>query len=54
MDFKRSNQKESDEVAKFLMKWAKANPGKDAKWIIKDGMKKLSEDEQKRILGLLD
>jgi len=47
-------KKNPDEVAKFLMKWAKANPGKDAKWIIKDGMKKLSNDEQKRILGLLD
>jgi len=37
------------EVAKFLMKWAKVNPGKDAKWIIKDGMKKLGNDEQKKI-----
>ena len=47
-------KKNLDEVAKFLIKWAKANPSKDAKWIIKDGMKKLSDDEQKRILGLLD
>lgn len=37
-----------------LDKWAKANPSKEAKWIIKDGMKKLSDDEQKKILELLD
>ncbi len=43
-----------DGVAKFLMKWAKANPSKDARWVIKDGMKKLSSNEQKEILGLLD
>jgi len=43
-----------NEVAKFLIKWAKANPGRDASWIIKDGMKKLSNDEQKKIWGLLD
>ena len=47
-------KKNLDEVAKFLMKWAKANPSKDAKWVIKDGMKKLSNNEQKKILGLLD
>ena len=43
-----------DEVTKFLIKWAKASPGKDMKWIIKDGLKKLSDNEQKKILGLLD
>jgi len=47
-------KKNPDEVAKFLMKWAKANPSKDVRWIIKDGMKKLSDDEQKKILELLD
>ena len=47
-------KKNPDEVAKFLMKWAKANPSKDVRWIIKEGMKKLSDDEQKKILGLLD
>ena len=47
-------KKNPDEVAKFLMKWAKANPSKDARWVIKDGMKKLSNNEQKKILGLLD
>ena len=47
-------KKNLDEVAKFLIKWAKANPSKDAKWVIKDGMKKLSNNEQKKILELLD
>ena len=42
-----------NEVVKFLMKWAKASPSKDTKWIIKDGLKKLSKNEQKRILELL-
>jgi hypothetical protein len=35
------------------MKWAKANPSKDAKWVIKDGMKKLRLNEQKDILKLI-
>jgi len=43
-----------DEVVKFLMKWVKASPSKDTKWIIKDGMKKLSIDKQKNILQLLN
>ncbi|MEW6041334.1 MAG: DNA alkylation repair protein [Elusimicrobiota bacterium] len=47
-------KKNPDEVAEFLMKWVKANPGKDARCIIKDGMKKLSNNEQKKILGLLE
>jgi len=47
-------KKNPDEVAKFLMKWAKASAGKDTKWIIKDGIKKLSTNEQKKILELLD
>jgi len=42
-----------DELAKFLMKWTKANPSKDAKWIIKDGMKKLRSNEQEEILKLI-
>jgi len=42
-------KKNPDEVAKFLMKWAKANPSKDAKWVIKDGMKKLRSNEQKEV-----
>jgi len=47
------NKKNPDEVAKFLMKWAKDNPSKDAKWIIKDGIKKLRSNEQKEILKLI-
>ena len=47
-------KKNPDEVANFLMKWAKASPGKNKKWIIKDGIKKLSNNEQKKILELLD
>lgn len=47
-------KKNPDEVAKFLTKWAKTNPNKDTKWTIKDGMKKLSNTEQKKILKLLD
>ncbi|MBI4645362.1 MAG: DNA alkylation repair protein [Bacteroidia bacterium] len=46
-------KKNPDEVAGFLTRWAKANPGKDAKWIIKDGMKKLRSDEKKEILKIL-
>lgn len=47
-------KKNPDEVAKFLMKWAGANPSKDTRWVIMDGMKKLSPNEQKGISGLLD
>jgi 3-methyladenine DNA glycosylase AlkD len=47
-------KKNPDEVAKFLTKFAKTNPNKDTKLIIKDGMKKLSNNEQKTILNLLD
>ncbi len=48
-----SKQNAAD-VAEFLVKWAKLNPSKDARWVIKDGMRKLSNDEQERILTLLD
>jgi 3-methyladenine DNA glycosylase AlkD len=47
-------KKNPDEVAKFLIKCAQVSPGKDARWVIKDGMKKLSNNEQKKILRLLD
>ena len=43
-----------DDVARFLERWARVNPGKDAKWVIKNGLKKLGSDEQNKILGLLD
>ncbi len=46
-------KKNPDEVAKFLTKWAKANPINNTKWIIKDGMKKLRSNEQKDILKLI-
>lgn len=42
-----------NEVSEFLVKWSKANPSKDARWIIENGMKKLSNDKQSKILGLL-
>ena len=42
-----------DHVAEFLTRWAKANPSKDTKWIINDGVKKLGSDKQKQILRLL-
>jgi len=38
-------KKNPDEVAEFLTRWAKANPGKDTRWIIKDGMKKLPKEK---------
>ncbi len=46
-------KKNLDEVARFLMKWAKANPSKDTTWIIKDGMKKLRSNKQEKILQLI-
>ncbi len=46
-------KKNPDEVTGFLTRWAKAKPGKDAIWIIKDGMKKLKSNEQKEILKLI-
>ena len=45
-------KKNPDEVAEFLTKWAKANPAKDTRWIIKEGVKKLNSNEQEKILGL--
>ena len=46
-------KKNPEEVAQFLIKWAKANQNKDTRWIIKDGMIKLNKDEQEKILGYL-
>ncbi|MFH1825003.1 MAG: DNA alkylation repair protein [Candidatus Firestonebacteria bacterium] len=45
--------KNSTQVSTFLTKWAKANPNKNTRWIIKNGMKKLSSNEQKEILKLI-
>ena len=38
-------KKNPDEVAEFLTRWAQANPGKDARGIIKEGMKKLPKEK---------
>jgi len=46
-------KKNADKVAEFITRWAKTNPNKDTRWIIKDGMKKLSNNEQEKILDLL-
>jgi 3-methyladenine DNA glycosylase AlkD len=47
-------KKNPDEVAKFLMKWTKANLSNAAKWVIKDGIKKLSGKKQKEMIKLLE
>ena len=44
-------KKNPDEVAEFLARWAKANPGKDTRWIIKDGTKKLPKE--KRLINFM-
>ena len=41
------------EVAGFLTRWAKANPSKDARWTIRDGMRKLPKERQIEILNAL-
>ena len=46
-------KKNPDDVAEFLTRWAKANPDKDARWIIKEGMTKLPEEKQAEILAIL-
>ena len=46
-------KKNPAEVAEFLTRWAKANPGKDARGVIKDGMKKLPKEKQIGILAIL-
>jgi len=46
-------KKNPEPIFEFLIKWAKTNPNKDTIWIIKDGMKKLDEKKQGKILGLL-
>lgn len=42
-----------DEVADYLIRWAKNDPNKDTKWIIKDGMKKLPQEKQDEIRDLI-
>lgn len=46
-------KKNPNNIMEFLTKWAKANPNKDTIWIIKDGIKKLTNQNQTRILELL-
>ena len=53
MGFERNNKEESRWVAEFLTRWAEAKPDKNARWIIKDGMKKLPKEMQTEILTLL-
>jgi len=47
-------KKNPDDAATFLTRWAKTNPGKNARWIIKDGMKKLPKETQHEILTAVD
>ena len=42
-----------EEIFTFLTKWAKSKPDKNTQWIIKDGMKKLSEEEQEKLKILI-
>ncbi len=46
-------KKNPDGGAEFLTRWAKANPDKDARWIIKDGITKLPEEKQTEILAIV-
>ncbi len=50
---KEIKKKNPDDVAGFLTRWVKTNPGKDTRWIIKDGMKKLPKEKQMGILNKL-
>ena len=43
-----------DDTARYLERWAMSDPGKDAKWVFRNGLKRLGNDEQNEILGLLD
>jgi len=45
--------KNPDEVAAFLVKWTRAHPNRHARWIIRNGMKKLPRETQNRILSTL-
>ncbi|MDI6592040.1 MAG: DNA alkylation repair protein [Patescibacteria group bacterium] len=46
-------KKDPDSVFEFLEKWAKIDD-KNTKWIIKEGMKKLSKEKQERLKPLLN
>jgi 3-methyladenine DNA glycosylase AlkD len=47
------SKKNPEEVAEFLIRWAKAKPSKTARWIIKDGLTKLPKDTQNALLTLI-
>lgn len=42
-----------DEVLKILTVWAESDPDKNTKFIIKEGMKKLTDEEQFELTGLI-
>lgn len=44
----------ASDVFVYLKRWARANPGRNAQWIIKDGLKKLPDRNQSEILALLN
>ena len=46
-------KKNPEEVAEFLIRWAKAKPSKTARWIIKNGLTKLPKDKQNELLFLI-
>ena len=41
-------------VFEFLLGWAQSNPNRDTVWIIKNGMKKLPEDQQQQLVKALE
>ena len=41
-------------VFKFLLSWAQSNPNRNTVWIIKNGMKKLPEDQQQQFVEVLE
>lgn len=46
-------RKKPEEVAEFLAKWARAQPNRHARWIIRNGMKELPKERQNQILSIL-
>jgi len=46
-------KKNPEGVEKFLTRWAKENPNRNTRWIVKDGMKKLDKKKQENVLKLL-
>ncbi len=46
-------KKDSKSVSEFLERWAKVE-NKNTKWIIKEGMKKLSKEQQEELKSLIN